>query len=115
VKVAFYTRSSHSLWRAVSRADLVHLQNLFPDMVLMARLAGKHLLINAINHTQDDGGLHQHLNRACLHLAQRQFSISDYVQISWEHSPEPWMRIQVMYSICELSPLISMPLEEHFG
>lgn len=115
VKVAFCTRSSRSLWRAVSRADLVHLQNPCPDVVLMARLAGKPLLINVINHTQGGGGLHQLLWSACLHLAHRRFYISDFVRRSWEQTTQPWTGSQVVFPICELSPLESLPLEERSG
>jgi len=51
LKTTFCSQFSRSLWRSVTRPDLVHVQNPFPDVVLMARLAGKPLLVNVINHT----------------------------------------------------------------
>ena len=115
VKTTFCSRSSRSLWRSVTRADLVHLQNPCPDVVLMARLAGKPLLINVINHTQGGGGLHQRLWRACLHLAHRRFYISDFVRRTWEKTTQPWLGSQVVFPICELSALDPLPLEQRSG
>lgn len=115
VKTTFCSRSSLSLWRSILRADLVHVQNPCPDVVLMARLAGKPLLINVINHTQGCGGLHQILWRACLHLAQRRFYISDFVRRTWEQTKKPWTCSQVVFPICELSPLNPLPIEQRSG
>jgi glycosyltransferase involved in cell wall biosynthesis len=115
VKIAFCSRSSFALWRSICRADLVHVQNPCPDVVLMARLAGKPLLINVINHTQGGGGLHKRLWRVCLHLAHRRFYISDFVRRSWEQTTQPWTGSQVVFPICELSLLKSLPLEERSG
>ncbi len=52
VKITFCLRASLVLWRSICRADLVHVQNSCPDVVLMTRLAGKPLLINVINHSK---------------------------------------------------------------
>jgi glycosyltransferase involved in cell wall biosynthesis len=114
-KVTFCRRSSRSLWHAIARADVVHLQNPCPDVVLMSRLAGKPLLINVINHTKGGGGLHQRLWKLCLHLAQSRFYISDFVRRSWEQTTQPWTGSQVVFPICELSPLESLPLEKRSG
>jgi len=51
VNISFCPRASLSLWRSVCRADLVHVQNPCPAVVLMARLADKPLLINVISTT----------------------------------------------------------------
>jgi len=115
VKATFCSRSSLSLWRAITRADVVHLQNPCPDVVLLARLAGKPLLINVINHTKGGGGLHRRLWKLCLHLAQRRFYISDFVRRSWEQTTQPWTGSQVVFPICELSPLNSLPMENRRG
>jgi glycosyltransferase involved in cell wall biosynthesis len=115
VEITFCSRSSLSLWRSILRADLVHVQNPCPDVVLMARLAGKPLLINVINHTKGGGGLHQLLWRACLHLAQRRFYISDFVRTTWEQTSQPWPCSQVVYPICELSSLDPLPIEQRYG
>jgi len=114
-RVIFCTRSSRTLWDAVRRADLVHLQNPCPDVVVMSLLAGKPLLINVINHTQLRGGLHEKLWRACLPLAQRRFYISDFVRRSWERSEQPWHGSRVVFPICELAPLDPLPVTDRFG
>ena len=115
LKVTFCRRSSLSLWRAITRADVVHLQNPCPDVVLMARLTGKPLLINVINHTKGGGGLHQRLWKLCLHLAHRRFYISDFVRRSWEQTSQPWTGSQVVFPICELSSLDALPMENRSG
>lgn len=115
VEVSLCSRSSFFLWRSILRADVVHVQNPCPDVVLMARLAGKPLLINVINHTRGGGGLHQRLWSSCLHLAHSRFYISDFVRRSWEKSAQPWAGSKVVFPICELSPLESLPLEERSG
>jgi glycosyltransferase involved in cell wall biosynthesis len=115
VETTFCSRTSLSLWRSVRRADLVHVQNPCPDVVLMARLAGKPLLINVINHTRGGGSLHQRLWKACLHLAHRRFYISDFVRRTWERTTQPWKGSQVVFPICELSPLDPLPIEQRSG
>jgi glycosyltransferase involved in cell wall biosynthesis len=115
VKISLCSRSSLALWRSICRADLVHVQNPCPDVVLMARLAGKPVLINVINHTQGGSGLHQRLWRACLHLAHRRFYISDFVRRSWEQTTQPWTGSQVVFPICELSSLDPLPLDQRSG
>jgi glycosyltransferase involved in cell wall biosynthesis len=115
VDVMFCRRSSFKLWQSVSRADLVHLQNPCPDVALMARLAGKPLLINVINHAQGGSGLHRRLWNACLHLAHRRFYISDFVRRTWERTEKPWPNSRVVFPICELAPLDPLPVGERSG
>ena len=115
VKVTFCSRSSRLLWYTLTRADLVHLQNPCPDVVLMTRLLGKPLLLNIINHTKDDGSLHQRIWRFCLYLAHRRFYISNFVRLSWEKSSRPRHGSQVVFPICELSHLAPLPTEQRSG
>jgi glycosyltransferase involved in cell wall biosynthesis len=115
VETTFCHRTSLTLWRSIRRADLVHLQNPCPDVVLMARLAGKPLLINVINHTQGGASLHQRLWKACLHLAHRRFYISNFVRQTWEQTSQPWLGSQVVFPICRLSPLDPLPLDQRSG
>lgn len=113
--VRFCARSSSTLLQAVLRADVIHLQNPCPDVALMARIAGKPLLINVINHTKGGRSLHQLLWKVCLHLAHRRFYISEFVRQSWEQTVKPWPRSQVVFPICELSDLPPLPAEERRG
>lgn len=115
VTVRFYDKASLGLWQAVRRAHLVHLQNPCPDVVVMARMARKPLLINVINHLGRGGGFHQRLWRGCLRLARRRFYISEFVRKTWESTSHAWLGSQVVFPICELSPLAPLPVEQRRG
>ena len=115
VKTIFCSRSSLALWRSIRRADLVHLQNPCPDASLMARLAGKPLLTNVINHTLGGKSFHQQLWRVCLHLAHRRFYISDFVRRTWEQTDHPWPDSRVVFPVCELAALCPLPYEQRTG
>lgn len=114
IDISFCRKLSLPLFRAVQRADIVHLQNPCPDVVLITRLLNKPLLINVINHNQRTSGLHQLLWRICLHFAQRRFYISEFVRRSWE-GIKPWSNSRVVFPICELSPLPPIPFEMRRG
>lgn len=113
--VSFCQRLSPALWRAVQRADIVHLQNPCPDVVFITRLLNKPLLINVINHNKRRPGFHQILWRICLHLAHRRFYISDFVRRTWEGPRKHWSNSQVVFPICKLSPLPPLPVQMRHG
>ncbi|MCP9929771.1 glycosyltransferase [Cyanobium sp. AMD-g] len=113
--ISFCNRASIALWRAVCRADLVHLQNPCPDVTAMACFARKPLLTNIINHTKHSRGLHAKLWKLCLHLATRRFYISDFVRRSWECARIPWPNSHVVFPVCQLSSLKPLPVEERTG
>jgi len=115
LSVSFLNRSSPSLWRAIASADLVHLQNPCPDVVFMARLAGKPLLINVINHRKQIVSLRQIVWTFCLHLAHQRFYISNFVRRTWEFTETPWRNSRVVFPVCELSPLTPLPIGERSG
>jgi glycosyltransferase involved in cell wall biosynthesis len=114
-KIHFCNRLSRTLWLSITRADLVHLQNPCPDVALMARLARKPLLINVINHSKGGAGLHQILWSFCLRLACKRFYISEFVRRTWEHTDLLWSGSEVVFPICELSPLEPLEFEERSG
>jgi glycosyltransferase involved in cell wall biosynthesis len=115
LKVLWVDKSSRELWSALRRADVVHVQNPCPDVVLMARLARKPLLVNVINHTKGGGSLHQRLWKICLRLAPQRFYISEFVRRTWENAETPWPGSQVVFPICRLSELAPLPKEERRG
>lgn len=115
VSVEFCTKASRNLWRAVRRADLVHLQNPCPDVAAMSWLARKPLLITVINHLGRKGGLHERLWCWCLSLARSRFYISDFVRRTWERSEVPQPGSRVVFPICQLAPLTPLPVEERRG
>jgi glycosyltransferase involved in cell wall biosynthesis len=113
--VSFVQRSSFPLWKAIIKADLIHVQNPCPDVVFFSFLARKKLLINIINHTRGTASLHQKLWRFCLHFARRRFYISEFVRHTWERSAKPWPNSSVVFPICKLSSLKPLPPQQRRG
>ncbi len=113
--IQFVDKASNEIWKSVRNADVVHVQNPCPDVVLMARLARKPLLINVINHSHGGKSLHQRLWTRCLRLGHKRFYISNFVRRSWEHSEVPWRGSTVQFPICDLSPLTPLPIEQRKG
>lgn len=111
--VRFCAKLSFDLVRAIWQADLVHVQNPCPDVVYLARLFRRPLLVNVINHLGEGRSLRQQLWRRGLRLADRRFYISEFVRRSWEGA-KTWPRSQVVFPICEL-PEGSVPLAERKG
>jgi glycosyltransferase involved in cell wall biosynthesis len=100
-RVSFVPRASVALADAIVRADVVHAQNPSPDVVLLAKAAGRPLLINVINHRRSRAGLRTWLWRRALLVADRRFYISDFVRRSWE-GDAAWPNSQVVFPISDL-------------
>jgi len=115
VNVSFCPRFSFLLWSAIRRADLVHLQNLCPDVALLARLARKPLLITVHARKSIGASIHQWLWSATLHLASQRFYISEFVRRTWERTFDPWPHSRVVHSICKLSSLSPLPVHLRKG
>jgi glycosyltransferase involved in cell wall biosynthesis len=115
LSVRWVDKGSRELWAAIRSADVVHVQNPCPDVVLMAWLARKPLLINVINHTRGGGSLHQRLWKICLRLAHRRFYISEFVRRTWEQTEQAWSGSHVVFPICQLSELSPLPTKERRG
>jgi glycosyltransferase involved in cell wall biosynthesis len=115
VNVLFCPRLSFSLWSAIRRADLVHLQNLCPDVALLARVARKPLLITVHARRSIGASIHQRLWSATLHLASQRFYISEFVRRTWERTFDPWPHSRVVHSICKLSSLSPLPVHLRRG
>jgi len=115
LEVRFCKRASSTLWQAIRRADVVHLQNPCPDVVAMSLLARKPLLINVINHLGSGRGLHVGLWRWGLRLARERFYISEFVRNTWEKSEVPWGGSRVVFPICQLSSLPPLPIGQRRG
>ena len=115
LRVSFCKRFSWQLWRIIRRADLIHLQNLSPDVALMTRLAAKPLL--ATIHVRNHGNsiFRQRLLKATLNLPHQRFYISNFVRKSWEQTEQPWPCSRVVHSVCELSTLSPLPIEQRRG
>jgi glycosyltransferase involved in cell wall biosynthesis len=93
-RATLVNRGSLALWRAVARADVVHLQNISPDVVLLARLLGRPLLLTVHNHSLGRASWRQRLWHRCLRLADRRFYVSEFVRRTWEAgAPRPGSRV----------------------
>lgn len=114
-RVEFAGRGGRALWQAIQGADVVHLQNPCPDVVAMARLAGKPLLVQVINHFRRRGGLHERLWKLSLRMAHRRFFISDFVRRTWENAEVPLPGSRVVFPMCDLSSLEPLPESERKG
>jgi glycosyltransferase involved in cell wall biosynthesis len=115
VNVSFCPRFSILLLSAILRADLVHLQNLCPDVAGLARLARKPLLITVHARKRIGASIHQRLWSATLHLASQRFYISEFVRRTWERTFDPWPHSHVVHSICKLSSLSPLPVHLRRG
>jgi glycosyltransferase involved in cell wall biosynthesis len=113
--VSFCRRFSASLWNKVQNADIVHLQNLSPDVAFMARMAGKPLLVTIHSRCIGRSSLHLKMWKNTLLLANQRFYVSEFVRRSWENSSSPWPKSRVVHSICELSELSPLPAAERKG
>lgn len=112
-RVSFIPRASGALATAILRADVVHAQNPSPDVVLLAKIFGRPLLINVINHHRPGGGARSWLWRRALHRADRRFYISDFVRRTWE-GDEAWPNSRVVFPISVL-PEAPMAPEQRRG
>ncbi|HVU32061.1 MAG TPA: glycosyltransferase family 4 protein [Opitutaceae bacterium] len=101
-RVRFVARAGRDLLGAIAWADVVHAQNPSPDVVVLAKLLRRTLLINVINHRQPGRSLHHWLWRWALRQAVRRFYISDFVRQTWEGNIA-WSGSRVVFPICELA------------
>lgn len=115
LRVSFCKRFSSHLWRVIRRSDLIHLQNLSPDVALLSRMAAKPLLATIHGRNQGISSLRQRLWKATLNLPHQRFYISDFVRKSWEQADHPWPHSRVVHSICELSTLSPLPIKQRRG
>ena len=115
VKAVFCRRLSFRLLRSIARADLVHLQNPCPDVVLMSLLCFKPILLNIINYKKSAFSMRNMLWSISLKLASRRFFISDFVRRSWEGAIAPIEKSKVVFPICMLPNLKPLPPEQRNG
>lgn len=101
-RVQIVDRASRALRMAIGWADVVHAQNASPDVVAWAKLRGRPLLVNVINHRLSCRSLRQWLWAFGLRRADRRFYISDFVRRTWEGAV-PWPRSEVVFPICDLA------------
>lgn len=84
--IEFCQRADRDLVNAIRWADIVHLQNASPDVVLLARLFGKRLVLTIHNHMSRDLDLHRILWRLGARFAHERWYNSQFVWDTWEGS-----------------------------
>lgn len=83
--VEFCERGTDRELRAAIRwADIVHLQNASPDVVLWAKLFGKRLVLTIHNYMRRDGSAHRLLWRWSARFADARWYNSEFVWKTWE-------------------------------
>lgn len=101
-RVEIVERGSVALVRAIARADLVHAQNASPDVVCLAKLGCRPILMTLHAHRVAGHSWRQRLWDFCLRRANRRFFVSNFVRHTWEGGvPRP--RSEVVFPICELA------------
>src|SRR5207253_10394307 len=84
--VEFCERADKDLMDAIRWADIVHLQNASPDVVGLARLFGKRLVLTIHNHMSGELSLHRILWRLGASFAHARWYNSQFVWDTWEGS-----------------------------
>ena len=88
--VAFVDRAGRELADAIKWADLVHLQNASPDVVALAKLFGKRIVLTLHNYMRREWSLHRLLWRISARLADARWYNSDFVWDTWERNRKRW-------------------------
>ena len=82
--VDFCERADKDLVAAIRWADIVHLQNASPDVVLLAKLFGKRLILTIHNHMSRQWNAHRLLWRLSARFADARWYNSQFVWDTWE-------------------------------
>lgn len=83
-RVTFCDRAGAELATAIRGADIVHLQNASPDVVLLAKLFRKPLALTIHNYMPAAATLHRTLWKWCARLADARWYNSKFVWDTWE-------------------------------
>lgn len=84
--VLFVDRAGRELADAIKWADIVHLQNASPDVVAMAKLFGKRIVLTIHNYMRWEWSLHQLLWRISARWADARWYNSHFVWNTWERN-----------------------------
>jgi glycosyltransferase involved in cell wall biosynthesis len=82
--VVFVNRGGWELTNEIRWADVVHLQNASPDVVLLAKLFRKHLVLTIHNYMRSGWSLRRWLWRAGARWAEARWYNSEFVRRTWE-------------------------------
>jgi glycosyltransferase involved in cell wall biosynthesis len=82
--IIFVDRAGRELAEAIKWADIVHLQNASPDVVVLAKFYGKRIVLTIHNHMGRGLSLHRLLWRVGARLADARWYNSNFVWNTWE-------------------------------
>jgi len=82
--VLFVDRAGRDLADAIKWSHIVHLQNASPDVVALAKLFGKRIVLTIHNYMRPEWNLHRLLWRISARLADERWYNSDFVWQTWE-------------------------------
>lgn len=82
--VLFVDRAGRDLADAIKWSHIVHLQNASPDVVALAKLFGKRIVLTIHNYMRREWNLHRLLWRISARLADECWYNSDFVWQTWE-------------------------------
>lgn len=80
----FCERAGADLAREIRWADVIHLQNASPDVVLLAKVFRKPLALTIHNYMPAESTLHRRLWRWCARVADARWFNSQFVWDTWE-------------------------------
>jgi glycosyltransferase involved in cell wall biosynthesis len=80
----FVDSASRGLAAAIKRADIVHLQNASPDVIALAKLFRKRIVLTIHNYMPREWSLHRLLWRIGARWADARWYNSDFVWKTWE-------------------------------
>jgi len=113
VPAEFVDRASRRLARAIRWADVVHVQNASPDVVLLAKALFRPVVATIHFNFLMPFSLHKALWSLAARAADRRLYVSDFVLRSWEGAARRRHSLMV-HSICEL-PEAPVPPAERSG
>ncbi|HXX42534.1 MAG TPA: glycosyltransferase family 4 protein, partial [Chthoniobacterales bacterium] len=82
--VLFVDRAGRELANAIRWADIVHLQNASPDVIALAKLFGKRIVLTIHNYMRREWSLHRFLWRIGARIVDARWYNSDFVWQTWE-------------------------------
>lgn len=82
--ILFVDRAGRELAEAIKWADVVHLQNASPDVVVLAKFFGKPIVLTIHNYMRREWNLHRFLWRISAPWADARWYNSDFVWKTWE-------------------------------
>ncbi|MBC6610308.1 glycosyltransferase [Hymenobacter sp. BT507] len=112
-QVYYVERGSKELTALVSWADVLHVQNMPPDIVLPAKLMGKKIFLTVHNRRIPTASLHNAIWAFTIKLAQQRWYNSRFVWGTWEPRTKA-ANSACIPTVCRL-PQLQYPVEQRRG